>query len=146
MRWSVQRASLPAASTVSRCSCDLINAAPSEASPSHCLNCSCCRPEPGIRPHIRNISLVNVTGDGVWRAGWLNCLPESPCEDVTVNGVVAPGALPWVCEHVRGRGVASTSPDTKEEGRQGRGDGGRNVPSVGSCFTDNGAIAMATPR
>jgi hypothetical protein len=30
-------------------------------------------PEPGIRPHIRNVSLVNVTApagpDGAWRTG-----------------------------------------------------------------------------
>lgn len=51
--------------------------------------------EPGIRPHIRDISLVNVTGTDVWRSGWLNCLPESPCTGVSLENVQAPGALDW---------------------------------------------------
>ena len=65
--------------------------------------------EPGIRPHIRDIALAGVTGvGGVWRAGWLNCLPESPCRNVTVAGVAAPGALGWRCEHVRGGEIAQS--------------------------------------
>ena len=68
------------------------------------------KPEPGIRPHIRNVSLVNVTGEGAWRTGWLNCLPESPCKEVSVEGVVAEGALPWECEHVEGAAKGGNAP------------------------------------
>eukprot|EP01043_Picozoa_sp_COSAG02_P015885 COSAG02_NODE_687_length_18478_cov_23.093476_5_plen_174_part_00 len=78
------------------------------------------KPEPHIRPHIRNISLVNITAPpgGAWRTGWLNCLPESPCKDITIEGVVAPGALPWVCEHVEGMATG----------------GEKNLPSANECF------------
>lgn len=119
------------------------------------------KPEPGVRPHIRNVSLVNVTAPpgGAWRTGksfssletrkkkgsgtrhavcafgfrlaqvgcldgtgWLNCLPESPCEDIVIDGVVAPGALPWVCEHVHGRAAGAA--------------GAENVPSASNCFAN----------
>ena len=74
--------------------------------------------KPGIRPHIRNISLVNVVGEGgTWRTGWLNCLPESPCKEVSFEAVTAPGAHGWVCENV-----------------EGRADGG-NVPAADGCFS-----------
>jgi len=74
--------------------------------------------QPGIRPHIRNVSLLNVTGDeATWRTGWLNCLPESPCKEMSMQGVTAPGAHGWVCENVEG---------------QSRGG---NAPSVDACFS-----------
>lgn len=59
--------------------------------------------QPSVRPHIRDVSLVDVVGHDAWRSVWLNCLPESPCENITFAGVrVGPDTLPPVCEHVRG--------------------------------------------
>jgi len=74
--------------------------------------------EAGVRPHIRNVSLVNVTGDdATWRTGWLNCLPESPCEELSLEGVSAPGAHGWVCENVHGTAK------------------GGNLPAADECFS-----------
>eukprot|EP00662_Eupelagonemidae_sp_cell21_P022209 gene22209-63859_t len=56
----------------------------------------------GITPHIRNVTLTDVVAERAWRAGWLNCLPESPCSGILLDGVSAAGALPMVCEHATG--------------------------------------------
>jgi hypothetical protein len=37
---------------------------------------------------------------------WVNCLPESPCQDLSVENVSAPGAHGWVCENAQGPGLA----------------------------------------
>ena len=57
----------------------------------------------GVTPHIANVRLEQIQGVGVWRSGWLNCLPESPCREVTFADFDAgAGALPFVCENVFG--------------------------------------------
>lgn len=67
------------------------------------LECRAAYPvQPGVQPHIANVSFQRIHGQGVWRTAWLNCLPESPCDGVTFEDVTAPGALGYVCEHVRG--------------------------------------------
>jgi hypothetical protein len=43
-----------------------------------------------------------MVGEGAWRAAWLNCLPETPCENVHFRNFSAPGALGYVCENVIG--------------------------------------------
>eukprot|EP00035_Acanthoeca_spectabilis_P030814 m.11086 g.11086 ORF g.11086 m.11086 type:complete len:454 (-) comp4393_c0_seq2:1599-2960(-) len=58
--------------------------------------------KPGVRPHIRNITVRDSNADGAWRSAWLNCLPESPCEDVHFINVSAAHALPMMCENVHG--------------------------------------------
>ena len=82
----------------------------------------------GVRPHIRNVSLVNVTGDeSTWRTGWLNCLPESPCQEISITDVRAPNAHGWVCENVHGHAT------------------GANMPAVDACFSgDEGGAAKTT--
>jgi len=38
--------------------------------------------EPSVRPQTRDVALAGVRGEGVWWAGWLNCLPKSLCRNV----------------------------------------------------------------
>jgi len=55
---------------------------------------------------------VNVTADVAWRTGWLNCLPESPCKDISLQGVKVDklqGTHGWECQHVEGRDAGGNS-------------------------------------
>src|SRR5690348_6951842 len=38
-------------------------------------------------PVFRDISIINVTGSSLQTAGQFKCLPESPCENITLDKV-----------------------------------------------------------
>jgi len=85
--------------------------------------------EPGVTPRVSGIRYEDIRIDGGWRAGWLECLPESPCHNVTVDGMTvtplsaegrrraglgaasaADDVHPWVCEDVKDSSARGTVP------------------------------------
>jgi hypothetical protein len=61
-----------------------------------------------------DIRFENIRGDNAWRSGWLNCVPESPCRNITFENVQALGALPFMCANVLGKAGTDVVPSAAE--------------------------------
>lgn len=84
---------------------------------------------PGVTPKVGDIQYHDIRIMGGWRAGWIECLPESPCHNVTVTemtvtpltklGRVRAGlpadqddghVNPWICEDLASGSASGTVP------------------------------------
>lgn len=52
-----------------------------------------------IQPSVSGIRFESVRGTA-WRSGWLRCLLEAPCENVTFSEIDVASAEPLLCENV----------------------------------------------
>ena len=51
-----------------------------------------------IQPSVQGIHFENVRGTA-WRSGWLRCLPEAPCKDVTFSEIDVKATEPFLCSN-----------------------------------------------
>ena len=52
----------------------------------------------GITPIIDGVVFENVRGTA-WRSGWLRCLPEAPCTNISFAGIGVKAEHPFICEN-----------------------------------------------
>jgi hypothetical protein len=57
-----------------------------------------------IQPSVSSIHFEGIRGTA-WRSGWLRCLADAPCRDVTFAQIEVTATEPFLCEHVHATGL-----------------------------------------
>ena len=69
-----------------------------------------------IQPVVSGVHFDKITGSA-WRSGWLRCLGDSPCHNVTFANIDINASEPFLCTHVHASGLPQgwecPSPDSE---------------------------------